>query len=97
MLNPMRDRLVWTNAEMKKRLATALPWTDAELAMSPTREQEPIWHNRINNAFSPSRRTSLYGKGHVESAGHGRHRITDQGLRFIRGEDPTLQELMDSL
>lgn len=93
----MKDGRVWTNGELKKRLTNLLPWTDAERAMSPSREQEPVWHNRINNALSPSRRSSLHGKGHVESAGHGQHRITDEGRRFISDEDPTVDDLMQGL
>ena len=97
ILNVMTDGRVWTNAELKRRLATLLPWTPAERAMSPSRDQEPIWYNRINNALSPSRRSSLYGKGHVESEGHGRHRITEHGRRFIADDDLTIDELIDGL
>ena len=95
ILELMKNERDWTNGELKRKLTHALPWTKAERQMSPSRQQEPVWHNRVNNALSPSRRTSLYGKGHVENVGHGKHRITTAGLRFISGEEFTADDLME--
>lgn len=93
ILRLMGDGRVWTNGELKQRLATALPWTEAELRASPKRPNERVWENRVNNALSKARTSSLYGKGFVDSAGFGEHRITARGLRFISDEDPTPEEL----
>lgn len=89
----MADGRVWTNGELKQKLAKALPWTAADLAASGPRPNEATWENRVNNALSPSRSSSLYGKCFVENVGRGEHRITAKGLRFISDEDPTLDEL----
>ena len=91
ILELMKDRRVWTNAELKRSLSKKLPWSEDDLRTS-TKRHEPFWENRVNNALSPSRRTSLYGKGHVENIGHGEHRITDIGYRYITG-DWSLDEL----
>jgi len=77
ILQLMRDEKVWSNAELKSRLGKLLPLTEHDRKRSPKRPNEAVWENRVNNALSPSRRSSLYGKGHVENAGHGLHRITD--------------------
>lgn len=94
ILNLMKDGRVWTNGELKRRLAHALPWTKHELGRPKDRESEYRWENRINNALSPSRSSSLYGKGFVENVEHGRHRITAKGLAFINEDDFTVDDLL---
>jgi hypothetical protein len=94
ILEVMRDGGIWTNGELKKRLAAALPWAPSERAASPTRPNEHVWENRINNALAPARSSSLYAKGQVENAGRGCHRITARGVAFVSGEDPTVDDLM---
>jgi hypothetical protein len=97
VLELMKDRQVWSNAELKQRLARQLPWSAEDLASSLERPNERLWENRVNNALSPSRSSSLYGKGHVESGGsRGEHRITDLGYRYITDEfspDDLLRDL----
>jgi Mrr N-terminal domain len=97
ILDIMKDRRVWSNAELKQKLARALPWTSEDLAASKKRPNERLWENRVNNALSPSRSSSLYAKGHVESGGsRGAHKITGVGYRFITDSwtvDDLLREL----
>jgi hypothetical protein len=82
----MKDRRVWTNGELKHKLATSLPWSNADRKRSDKRPNEYLWETRVNNALSGARHTSLHSKGLVESAGHGEHRITDHGYRYITEE-----------
>lgn len=92
ILELMKDRRIWSNAELKQRLQKRLPWSEDDLKGSAKRPNERMWENRVNNALSPSRPSSLYAKGHVESAGRGKHRITDVGLKFIT-EDWSIEDL----
>lgn len=97
ILELMKDRRIWSNAELRGKLAHILPWSSADLAQAPKRPNERLWENRVNNALSPSRKSSLYGKGQVESGGdHGTHRITDRGYRFIT-DDWSPDELLNDL
>lgn len=87
ILKLLQDEREWSNAEIKQRLAHALPWSAADRKVSEERPNELFWEQRINNALSPARHSSLYAKGYVEHGNErGTHRITDQGLRFIREE-----------
>jgi hypothetical protein len=87
ILKILQDRRDWTNAELKQKLRHALPWSEADLETSKERPNELFWEQRVNNALSPARHSSLYAKGHVEhGSDHGSHRITEQGLKFIREE-----------
>jgi hypothetical protein len=97
ILELMKDRRVWSNAELKQKLAHQLPWSAKEKAASPTRPNEHVWENRVNNALSPSRSSSLYSKGHVEATSmRGTHRITDQGYRFIT-DNFSIDDLLSTL
>lgn len=97
ILKLMQDGHDWSNAFLKHKLRHALPWSEADLMASKERPNELFWEQRVNNALSPARNSSLYAKGHVE---HGRdrgtHRITDKGLRFIR-EEWSLDEIIDEV
>lgn len=87
ILKLMQDQRVWSNAELKHKLSHALPWSEADRKVSTERPNEFLWENRVNNALSPARHSSLYAKGHVEHGNErGTHRITDKGLKFIREE-----------
>ena len=96
ILELMKDRRVWTNAELKHKLATTLPWSDADRKRSHQRPNEYLWENRVNNALSGARPASLHSKGLVESAGHGEHRITEHGYRYIT-EDYSADDLLRDL
>jgi hypothetical protein len=97
ILELMKDRRIWSNAQLKQRLAKALPWSPGDLAASVERPNERMWENRVNNALSPSRGSSLYAKGHVENGGErGTHKITEAGYRFIT-DDFSLDDLMREL
>ena len=96
ILELMKDRRVWTNAELKHRLSTSLPWSEADRKRSDKRPNEYLWENRVNNALSGARRTSLHSKKMVESAGHGEHRITHHGYRYIT-EDYSVEEVLQDL
>ncbi len=82
ILELMKDRKIWSNSDLKVRLARILPLTPKDRSVG-ARKNEPLWENRVNNALSPSRDSSLYAKRHVENCGHGLHRITELGLKFI--------------
>ncbi len=83
ILELMKDRRVWSNAELKRTLAGILPLTEHDRNRSNTRENEAVWENRVNNALSWARSSSLYEKGFVESAGHGLHVNSESGLALI--------------
>lgn len=97
ILELMTNGKVWTNADLKSKLRSALPLTAEDKTASPTRPNEEVWENRVNNALSPSRASSLYRKGHVENAGRGAHRITDAGRRFINEDDFDLTDIKLSI
>jgi len=87
ILKLMQDQHDWSNAFLKHMLRHALPWSEADLAASRERPNELFWEQRVNNALSPARNSSLYAKGHVEHGrARGTHRITEKGLKFIREE-----------
>lgn len=87
ILKLMQNGREWSNGELKQKLTDALPWSEADREVSKERPNEYFWHQRVNNALSPARHSSLYAKGYVEHGNdHGTHRITNQGLRFIREE-----------
>ena len=97
ILKLMQNGHDWSNAFLKHQLRHALPWSEADLRASKERPNELFWEQRVNNALSPARNSSLYAKGHVE---HGRergtHRITQKGLRFIR-EEWSFEELDEEM
>lgn len=95
ILELMKDRKIWSNAELKARLARILLLTPEDRSVG-ARSNEALWENRVNNALSPSRASSLYAKGHVENCGHGLHRITESGFKFIN-EDWDMDDLLGSL
>jgi hypothetical protein len=77
ILKLMQDGREWSNAELKQRMRHALPWSEADLKPSKERPNEVFWEQRVNNALSPARSSSLYAKGYVDHGNdHGTHRIT---------------------
>ncbi len=94
ILELMRDRKVWTNAELKKALPRKINLTEDDMAVRV--RGEPLWLNRVNNALRQSTASSLYGKGYVENKGRGEHQITDAGLKFI-DDDFSMDDIMDAL
>lgn len=82
ILELMKDQKVWSNAELKYKLKGSFAWS-AEDLRSPKDRNEYKWENRINNALSPSRKSSLYSKCYVENHARGEHKITALGLKFI--------------
>lgn len=96
ILQLMRDGRIWSNAELKARLAKLLPLTDEDRKVGE-RPNEAVWENRVNNALSRSRGKSLYRKGHVTNEGHGLHRITPKGLAYINEDDLDADELLNDL
>ena len=93
ILELMEDGRVWSNAELKKKLRHSLRWSEADLAASEKRPNELLWENRVNNSLADARATSLHAKGLVESAGHGAHRITEHGFRYIT-EQYSIEEIL---
>lgn len=97
ILEAMQDGRIWSNADLKEKLSDALPWTAEERSASPSRPREFLWENRVNNALSPSRASSLYAKRFVEKVGRGEHRITAKGLSFINDEDFSVDDLLNGV
>ena len=97
LLELMKDGKIWSNSDLKTKLRTALQWSSKDLERAPNRPNEYRWENRVNNALSPARGSSLYAKGQVENAGHGLHHITLRGLRFIKTEDFDVDDLIAGL
>lgn len=95
ILELMLDSKVWSNADLKHKLKSILPLTNADRAVG-ARTNEALWENRVNNSLAPARNSSLYAKGHVENCGHGLHRITEKGRRYIT-EDFDLDDLLNEL
>ncbi len=95
ILELTKDQRIWTNADLKFRLRKSFDWSDEDLKVG-SRTSEYKWENRINNALSPSRKSSLYGKGFVENCGHGEHKITPDGIKFIN-DDFELGDLLNAL
>lgn len=85
ILELMRDGEVWSNADLKTRLAQILPLTEADRGVG-ARAAEQLWENRVNNALGRARGNSLYAKKFVENEGLGRHRLTEKGRRYIEDE-----------
>lgn len=95
ILELMKDSRIWENTDLKAHLARTLPLTPEDRSVGE-RTTESLWEQRINNALAPSRKSSLYAKGHVENCGHGLHRITPQGLKFIN-DDWDMGDPLDSI
>ena len=73
----LRDRRPWTNAELKHALISILPLSPADRARANFRPKEEKWEELVNNALSPSRSNSLHAKGVIRSAGHGLHILAE--------------------
>ena len=86
ILELMVDRRVWSNADLKKSLASMLTLSEHDRERSEERENEARWENRVNNALSPSRPKSLSSDGLVEKVGHGLYRITDAGFELANSD-----------
>lgn len=95
ILEAMLDGRVWSNAELKARLRKILPLTRDDMKVGE-RPNEELWENRVNNALSPSRSSSLYAKGFVQNEGHGCHQITERGRKYIQ-EDFDLDDLLSQV
>jgi hypothetical protein len=96
ILELMRDGQVWSNADLKDRLGSTLPLTEADRGVGARRAEE-LWENRVNNALARARASSLYSKGLVQSRGHGLHVITEQGRRQVEssfGGDQLLTQFL---
>jgi hypothetical protein len=95
ILELMCDGEIWSNAELKARLAQILPLTEADRGVG-ARVAEELWENRVNNALGRARGNSLYAKGFVENEGLGRHRLTEEGRRYIE-DDVDREAMLSSL
>ncbi len=86
ILNLMKNRGQWTNAELKRQLRTILPLSPADMAQANFRPNEEKWEELVNNALSQSRSNSLHSKGLVKSHSRGRHLITDLGIARVTSD-----------
>lgn len=94
ILEMMQDGRVWTNEDLKKAIRPKFQLTPEDKIVKT--RGEPVWMQLVNNALtqSPKRPKSLYAKGHVENCGHGAHRITLEGMKFIEEDDVSIEELI---
>lgn len=75
ILNLLADGNPWTNGELKSALKAILPLSPADCERANHRPNEEKWEELVNNALSPSRGNSLYGKGLIENVDRGVHRL----------------------
>lgn len=81
ILGLMSDGQTWTNGELKAALKAILPLSPADRERANHRPNEEKWEELVNNALSPSRGNSLYGKGLIENMGKGIHRLRNSTAR----------------
>ncbi|RZP20604.1 MAG: DUF3320 domain-containing protein [Erythrobacter sp.] len=74
ILSLLADGNPWTNGELKSALKALLPLSPADRERANHRPNEEKWEELVNNALSPSRGNSLYGKGLIENVDRGVHR-----------------------
>jgi very-short-patch-repair endonuclease len=91
ILELMKNRGQWTNAELKRQLRTILPLSPADMAQANFRPNEEKWEELVNNALSQSRGNSLLSKGLVKSHARGRHLITDAGIARLTQSSANVQ------
>jgi hypothetical protein len=76
ILNLLADGSVWTNAQIKKTLASILPLSPADRQQSSSRPAEEKWEELVNNALTQSGRSnSLYARRLVCRVGFGKHQL----------------------
>ena len=80
ILNVMSDGKPWTNGELKASLRKKLPLSSEDRERANHRPNEEKWEELVNNALSPSRGNSLYGKGLIENVDRGVHRLPNGRL-----------------
>ena len=76
ILNLLADGNPWTNGELKTALKAILPLSPADRERANHRPNEEKWEELVNNALSPARGNSLYGKGLIENVDRGVHRLS---------------------
>ena len=72
---PTSDGKPWTNGQLKSALKANLPLSPADRERANHRPNEEKWEELVNNALSPSRGNSLYGKDLIENVDRGVHRL----------------------
>lgn len=85
ILELMKDQKIWSNADLRFRLKKSFDWSSEDLEVG-ARKNEYKWEIRVNNALGQGRKSSLYGDGHVINCGHGMHKISESGLKFINAD-----------
>ncbi len=75
ILRLMSDGKSWTNGELKAALRNTLPLSSADRERASHRPNEEKWEELVNNALSPARGNSLYGKCLIENVDRGVHRL----------------------
>lgn len=75
ILNLLADGNPRTNGELKSALKAILLLSPADRERANHRPNEEKWEELVNNALSPSRGNSLYGKGLIENVDRGVHRL----------------------
>jgi hypothetical protein len=75
ILKLLADGKPWTNGQLKSALKAILPLSPADRERANPRPNEEKWEELVNNALSPSRGNSLYGKDLIENVDRGVHRL----------------------
>ena len=75
ILKLLADGKPWTNGQLKSALKAILPLSPADRERANHRPNEEKWEELVNNALSPSRGNSLYGKDLIENVDRGVHRL----------------------
>ena len=75
ILKLLADGKSWTNGQLKSALKAILPLSPADRERANHRPNEEKWEELVNNALSPSRGNSLYGKDLIENVDRGVHRL----------------------
>lgn len=75
ILKLLADGKPWTNGQLKSALKANLPLSPADRERANHRPNEEKWEELVNNALSPSRGNSLYGKDLIENVDRGVHRL----------------------
>ena len=75
ILNLLSDGSPWTNGDLKSALTTILPLSREDRERANHRPNEEKWEELVNNALSPARGNSLYGKGLIENVARGVHKL----------------------
>ena len=100
ILRVMEDGRIWTNARLKDVVGKAMELSSYDRARAAHRHNEAKYEQIVNNALSPSRKSSLYGQGALTNVSRGHHQINDVGrllLANLRQQEATMDAAFSSV